>query len=178
MPPKNSIEKVPSGYESSESLDRIIAVGGDVLPWLDQNEKFNLHISKLDLTGVGSFLVASAIGSNRNLVSAASGLTEHQSNIVNNMFYSRLAGFISNGQSASVETFEDAVTPFPIKVMRNNGGQRVYFARVALGIPEEDEYGATVLRLAVCDKNEQLTVMKILSSGTNASIRKKMKGSK
>ena len=151
MPPRSQTEKVPSGYDSSEYLVSDLSVDASVLPWLDSNERFQIHVSKMDVTGSKPFLIASVIGSNKHLIQAASGMSDHQS---------------------------EAITAFPIKVMRNKSGQRVYFARVNLGLPVEDQYGPTILRLAACDKNHQMTVMKVLSGSSGNQIRNKMRGSK
>ena len=178
MPPRSEIEKVPSGYDSSEYLGSDLSVDASVLPWLESSERFQIHVSKMDVTGSKPFLIASVIGSNKHLIQAASGMTDHQSEVTNNMFYSRLPGFLETGQSSNVDTLDESSTAFPIKVMRNKSGQRVYFARVNLGLPEEEQFGPTILRLGVCDKNHQMTVMKVLSGSSGNQIRNKMRGSK
>lgn len=156
-----SVPKIPSGYEASEVIDQKVVIGDHTLPWLSQ--PYELTISECTLQGGKKFFLASAIGSSPKLVEAARGMTEGQRRNTDNMFYSRIPAIVGQGYSPSVESLPSPVTEFPIYVMRNNGGQRVYFARVHLGLAEERSTGPAILRLAACDKNKQALVISVLS---------------
>jgi hypothetical protein len=161
---KSSQLSTPSGYEQSFSLVDPVNITRDVLPWLENGDSYTLYISRCVIQGGKEFLLASAIGSNPTLIEAANGMTEKQKQHTDNMFYSRLPELINNGYSPNIETMASTTTGQPIYVMRNRSGQRIYFSRSYLGVDEEIELGPTILRLAVCDKNKQDCVMKVLSS--------------
>lgn len=166
-----TINSLPSGYESSFQLSRELKLDSAVLPWL--NEPMTFPLTVCELQGGDSFLVSSVVKSHPKLVAAADGLTKAQNTITDNMFYARIAGFMQHGYGSGIETFRKAVTDFPIKAMRNKGGQRVYF-----GVPEllGRQYGGlgkVVLRLAVCDKNCQSLVIDVLSNATPGEKRHK-----
>lgn len=160
---------LPSGYISAEQLQANAFVDQRALPWLD--EPYGLSIANCGIEGGKTFLVASAIGSHPRLIAAAEGMTDKQRHITDNMFYARIASYIESGYASNVETLPKAVTTFPIHVMRNNGGQRVYFGVPRLDIAGDDV--PVVLRLAVCDKNKQSEVMKVLSASSPREIRQK-----
>ncbi len=115
-----------------------------------------------------SFYLASAIGTHPKLIRAANRLNSHQQANVDNMMYSRLPPFVQNHCSSLVEIVHNASTPFPIHVMRNQGGQRVYFSGVNLPTSEGGTV-STILRLGVCDKSDQELVSSLLAQG-NAQI--------
>lgn len=162
----------PSGYESSHGLQERATVDGNTLPWLDRPQE--LSVSQCTLQSGETFLLASAVGTSPRLVEAANAMTDSQRQNVDNMFYSRIPTVVSKGYSPSVGSIPTPVTDFPIHVMRNKGGQRVYFARVNLGLKEEQTSGPTVVRLAVCDKNKQGVVMSVLSTANDRQNRRKM----
>lgn len=162
---------VPSGYESSSTI-RDIAIDSSVLPWL--KEPYDLTVSEVALQSGSRFLLASAIKSHDRLTAAANGMTEGQRKNADNMFYSRVPSVVEQGYSSNVETMPSPSTEFPIYVMRNKGGQRVYFARISLGLSEENMTGPTVLRLGVCDKNKQGDVMAVPSSLDRRANRRKL----
>lgn len=164
--------KTPSGYESSHGLQERATVDSNTLPWLDQPQE--LAVSQCTLQSGETFLLASAVGTSPKLVEAANGMTDKQRHNTDNMFYSRIPSIVSKGYSPSIEIMPSPVTDFPIHVMRNKGGQRVYFTRVNLGLPEEQASGPTIVRLAVCDKNKQSVVVSVLSSASDKTRRWKM----
>jgi hypothetical protein len=168
----NKSPNLPSGYESSESLNRDVRIDGDTLPWL--SEPYNVSLSRCTLQTGETFLIASVIGTNPKLIEAANGMNEGQQRNTDNMLYSRIPTFLSQGYSPAVETMPDPITNFPIGVMRNKGGQRVYFARIRLGVPEEDISGPTIIKLAVCDKNKQAKVMSALSGMSTRQMNQKL----
>jgi hypothetical protein len=172
MSEKSIIPNMPSGYEDSVSLEQTVLVDGNILPWL--NRPYDLKVAECTLQSGEKFLLSSAVGTSPKLVEAAHAMTDSQLKITDNMFYSRIPTVISQGYSPSVETMPSTSTDFPIGVMRNKGGQRVYFARVNLGIPQEQAYGPTIVRLGVCDKNKQENVMSVLSGSSYRQMRRKM----
>ena len=173
----NPTISMPSGYESSHGLQERATVDGNTLPWLNQPQE--LAVSQCTLQSGETFLLASAVGTSPKLVEAANGMTDKQRQNTDNMFYSRIPAVVSKGYSPSIEIMPSPVTDFPIHVMRNKGGQRVFFARVNLGLPEEQTLGPTIVRLAVCDKNKQSLVVSVLCSASDKTQRWKMsKGSK
>jgi hypothetical protein len=153
--------RMPSGYESSLTLPEQVFVDQDILPWVE--EPFPLTISEFTLQGGESFKMASAIGSHQKLIEAAKAMTEGQRRNTDNMFYSRIPIVVSQGYSPNVETMQNPTTDFPIFVMRNNGGQRVYFGRTNLNVGGR-ESEPVIIRLAACDKNKQALVMPVLSA--------------
>jgi hypothetical protein len=166
------ISTMPSGYETSYGLRETTVVDANVLPWL--TEPRELSVSMCTMQSGEAFLLASAVGTSPKLVDAANGMTERQQRNTDNMFYSRVPEVVSRGYSPNVETMPSPATDFPIYVMRNPGGQRVYFARIALGIAEEKDTGPTIVRLAVCDKNTQGKVMSVLSGMSDRGNRRRL----
>jgi hypothetical protein len=162
---------LPSGYKSAEWLPKPIKLDENVLPWL--KSPLEISVSRCELDSGTSFYVASAISSHDDLVEAAKAMTKKQKHITDNMFYSRLAGYVENHASGNVETFPRPSTPFAIHVMRNNGGQRVYFGEPKLKVPGEEEPVSVFLRLATCDKNGQGDIFKVLTGASQASIRRR-----
>jgi hypothetical protein len=163
---------MPSGYENSHSLEQTVSVDDGVLPWL--KGPYDLKITECTLQSGEIFLLSSAVGTSPKLVEAAQAMTDSQLKITDNMFYSRIPTVVSQRYSPSVETMPSTATEFPISVMRNKGGQRVYFARINLGLPQEQNYGPTIVRLGVCNKNKQGAVMSVLSGSSDRQNRRKM----
>jgi hypothetical protein len=155
--PQNELN-LPSGYERVEQLSEKIAVGPDVLHWV--NEPQELSVAKCTMSTGQEFYLANAVGTNSKLIEAADSLTEHQQRNVNNMFYSRLPGFMENFYSSGVDTKPSRSTELPLYVTRNKAGQRVYFSTPEVQV--EGEPTRIALRLAACDKNKQWQVLKVL----------------
>jgi hypothetical protein len=164
--------KMPSGYEASQGLQEKAIIDKDILPWLADPRE--LAVSECTLQSGKTFLLASAIGTNPKLIEAAKSMTSGQRQNTDNMFYSRIPAIVSNGYSPNIESMPSPVTDFPILVMRNNGGQRVYFARVNLGLSKEQTDSPTILRLAVCDKNRQSVVISVLSGLSDRQSHRKL----
>lgn len=164
-------EKIlPPGVQSSELYRDHFELDSTTLPWLQG--PFDVSIVRCVVNENTDYLLASAIGSHRKLEEAANGLTPHQSGIVNNMFYSRLAAFAQHGSAVNtIDTMPNPATSFPIRVMRNRGGQRAYFGVPLLPVGGSGELVPVVLRLGVCDKKLQARVMQVLSSATTAEAR-------
>lgn len=149
---------IPSGYESVVAVAPS-QIGKEYLPWTD--DRAELATVRCTLQGGKSFLLASAIGTHEGLASVANEMTYQQSENCNNMFYSRIAGFVENGYHASnVDTMSDASPAMAVHVLRNKGGQRVYFG--VISTPDSEE--RLLVKLAVCDKNMQSKVMRVFSS--------------
>lgn len=157
--PTGSTGELPSGYLKTEMVSEPLVLTGAEMPWL--NEDMNFGLTKCTLQSGKEFLLGSALRTHKDLASAAESMTEQQQANCNNMFYSRVAGLIDgNMTSNSVESFPGAATSFPIRVLRNKGGQRVYFGMMndnATGLP-------IVLRLGACDKNKQAQVTGVFNS--------------
>ena len=163
---------LPSGYESVRTLPETATIGAGVLPWL--KEDYNLTVAECKLQSGQTFLLANAVGTHPKLVEAADGMTEKQSLHANNMLYSRLPTFVDRGYSPNIETIDNPATAYPIHCMRNKSGQRVYFTRVPLGLPQEEMYGPTFLRLAACDKNKQGLLFPVLTTNSAGQIRHRL----
>ena len=165
LSPSTETAQLPSGYIESEALDHSLILDTNTLPWLRESET-EIALSRCTLQGGETFLLGSVINTHPYLVEAASAMTPQQSQNCNNMFYSRAAGFVQNGlHSNNVSTMAEASTPFSTHVMRNNGGQRVYF-----GVLRDTETNEPILlKLGVCDKNKQAKVARVLSSLSSRS---------
>ncbi len=161
---------LPSGYEMSRSLPEPLTVGQDSLPWL--KEPAALQVAECKVQGGESFYLASAIGTSDKLTKAAEGLTEDQRRITDNMFYSRLQGFLDKDPNARVEQYPNAETPFPIFVFKNKGGQRVYFGSTTFQPEGVTESKQLIIRLAVCDKNRQGLVFPVLGTKSDGQMRR------
>lgn len=161
---------LPSGYLAVEQLAERPVVDAQMLPWL--SGPVDLGVTRCTLANGETFLLASAVGTSPKLVSAAESMTDHQKRIADNMFYSRLPTFIMNGHANNVETMASPSTPFPIKIVRNPGGQRVYFGVIGLSVGRAPE--RTVIRLGVCDKNRQAAVLAVLSRKNDRENRRKL----
>ncbi|HEV7453820.1 MAG TPA: hypothetical protein VGO07_01020, partial [Candidatus Saccharimonadales bacterium] len=102
---------IPSGYEAAWQLPETALIGGDTLPWMDQSAE--LKIAHIALQGGNEFFLASAVGTHDKLVEAADGLSRQQQQNADNMFYSRLPGFIENGHAPNIETLPKPSTDSP-----------------------------------------------------------------
>lgn len=167
---------LPSGYVRVEHLQAPVTINDETLPWLQGD--YDLAVAQCELQDGTNFYLASAVGTHDKLVTAAEAMNDHQQRSVNNMFYSRIASFITDGHSPQIETTSGPSTPFPIKVMRNKSGQRVYFGVINASIGaeqngQESSVVPIVLRLGVCDKNKQAMVMSVLSGQSAKSSRRK-----
>jgi hypothetical protein len=163
--------KMPSGYESSMTLPEQALIDQEVLPWLDG--PVPITVGEFRLQTGEEFKLASVIGTHPKLVEAAEGMTENQKRHTDSMFYARIPTVVSQGYSPNVETLPQPATDFPIYVMRNNAGQRVYFARTRIDL-DKGEVEPVVLRLAACDKNRQSLVMDVLSAASSRQRQRKM----
>ncbi len=161
-------QNIPSGYTEVAKVQERLSLGPENIPWMDEPKEFQVVLCKVQ--GGSEFLLASALKTHDGLADSADAMTEHETRNCNNMFYSRVAGYIQNGNSSPlVETFPDASTSFPIKVCRNDGGQRVYF-----GVMRDEASGRTViLKIGACDKNKQKYVTGILTSTSKRNHRRK-----
>lgn len=169
---------LPSGYVKAEQLPNPVEIDENVLPWLEG--PYALYVAACELIDGTQFLTGSVVGSSNKLIHAAEGMTDKQRTITDNMFYSRIAGYMQNGgQSSGVESVPKAKTDFAVHVMRNNGGQRVYFGVANLKLNKDDaDTRPVVLRLAVCDKNRQGDIFKVLTKTKERERMQKMRGSK
>lgn len=169
---------LPSGYRSVEQLPQPARIDGTVLPWL--RDVYDLSLAHCELDNGASFLLASAVGTHPDLVKAAEAMNDHEQRSTNNMFYSRLASFVDSGHSPQVETLPEPSTPFPVRVMRNKSGQRVYFAVPRLVVPSTVERPQpseepVVIRLGACDKNKQKLVVPVLTKIDKNMVKRKLK---
>ena len=154
---------------ASEQAATPITMTPEQLPWLDVPIELSTALVTLKDESCPPFRFASAIGTDAKLVESAQGMTDGQRQNTDNMFWSRIGPFLVDGYSAAVDTMPEASVGNTVNVMRNKGGQRVYFTRHegADGVVE-------VTRLAVCDKNKQGQVMKRLSAATDAKMQRKL----
>lgn len=154
---------------ASEMAAKPVVLGTEDLPWLNEPVELTAAAVTMKDETCPPFLVASALGTSDRLVDAAQGMTEGQRENTDNMFWSRIGNFVKDGYHPRIETMPKPSTEEPIHVMRNNGGQRVYFT-----FRKTDEGMPVVVRLAVCDKNKQKQVMKMLSGATDKENRRLM----
>lgn len=167
---------LPSSYVRVEHLPEPVTVNQDTLPWLQG--PYDLSVARCELQDGTSFFLANAVGSHDKLITAAESMNDHQQRSVNNMFYSRLPAYVADGHSPQIETLSGSSTEFPLKVMRNKSGQRVYFGVISAPVETVPSTGLTsespiVVRLAVCDKSKQGLVMSVLSGLSARSTRRK-----
>ena len=167
-----NVQNLPSGYAETMHIDEKVVLGKNVLPWLTGPD-YEVNVVDCTLQSGKHFLLASAVGSHPALIDAAMSLDRVQNNAVNNMFYSRIPEIAEKGYSPSVDSVPNPITPYSLMVMRNPAGQRVYFARLLIGSILEDQYGPTIVRLAVCDKNKQAKVMNVLSGMSERTKRQR-----
>lgn len=158
-------------HESIQSSEYIgqMSVDSQFLPWISEPvELLGGALVTMRDEKCPPFIVRSAVGTNKRLEGAAQAMTEQQSANANNMFWSRIGPFVRDGYQPHVETMPHPATNTPIHVMRNNGGQRVYFMS-----SKEPDGTVVVTRLGVCDKNKQRQVLKVLSgTGDKENMRK------
>jgi len=152
---------LPQGYEAAARLGTMAVVDCTVLPWMKEPD--TLSVAHVTLQGGSEFYLASAIGTDPSLVEAANELNDHQQRNVDSMLYARLPELVQRGHAPNIETLSEPVTSFPIRVMRNQGGQRLYFARTELSLTNGRQR-SIVLRLGVCDKSNQMKVLGVLSA--------------
>src|SRR6266704_3036948 len=137
---------LPSGYAHAEQLAEPLLVNGDALPLLRKEQ--SLTVARCILQSGEALLLASAIRTNDKLVKAAESLSPQQRRNADNMMYSRLPELVLSGYASNVETLPDPVTQSPIKVMRNQGGQRLYLTSVTL--PGAEPPASVFVRVGVC----------------------------
>jgi hypothetical protein len=172
MPPETNSPQKQFAHESiaaSEQAAQPITLGSEDLPWLDSPVELSAALVTMEDTTCPPFLVASAIRASDKLVDAANGMTKGQRENTDNMFWSRIGGFVRDGYHSRIETMPEPATKEPIYVMRNNGGQRVYFAS-----RRAEDGTQTIIRLAACDKNKQGRVMNVISGARERTNRKHM----
>lgn len=146
--------RLPSGYSSVEQLPQKSLVSPEQLPWLDS--PVELSTVRCTLQGGETFLFASAVGTHADLIAAASKMTTQQDKNTNNMLYSRLAGFVSDGFSSPLVS---AFNSLPGGLaMSNRGGQRVYLTMASR--PDSPE--RLFIKVAACDKNNQGKVINVI----------------
>lgn len=145
--------ELPSGYTEARSLEVPLKISPEQFPWLDKPQ--DLQLARCTLQDGESFYLASAIGTHPKLVESAEGMNPHQKRNTDNMFYSRVPEVVKQGFSHHAETMPEPTTAFAIFVLRNRGGQRVYFARPTLELPQGMEKLPLIIRLGACDKNQQ-----------------------
>lgn len=153
---------IPSGYTEVISLPEPLRAGPETLPWL--KAETDLQIAECTLQDGTKFYLGSAIATHPSLVNSAEGMTDKQRRNTDNMLYSRLPELVTQGYSPLVETLPEPVTKFPILVMRNKGGQRVYCGRTTYQAPEDDVARPLIIRLGACDKNRQGDTLNVLSA--------------
>lgn len=147
----------------------LIKLKAEEFPWLQTDTTLSTALVTMEDVTCPPFRFGSAIGTNAKLVQAAEGMSEGQSRNADNMLWSRIGGFVRDKHSSSVEKMPESSTASPIHVLRNNGGQRVYF------IAREAQDGVIeVIRLAACDKNKQGDVMSRLSSASDRKSQRKL----
>jgi hypothetical protein len=154
---------------ASEQVANPIKLTIEDLPWINEPVELNTALVTMKDATCPPFMVASAIGTSDKLVAAANGMTSGQRQNTDNMFWSRLGGFIRDGYHSKIEIMPSPATKDPIYCMRNTGGQRVYF-----GVRKTEEGTPLVIRLAACDKNKQDEVMKVVSGAKDRTRRMKM----
>lgn len=160
----NGAAHLPSGYSRVEQLETTSQITERELPWLSQGVQ--LSTVRCTLNSGNTFLLASAVSTHRALVEAADRMNAQQDRNTNNMFYSRIAGFVENNftPSAQVNTFPE-MTGLPTFCLRNEGGQRVYFS--VLSNPQTSE--RLIIKLAACDKENQHRVLKVIDTKSSRS---------
>jgi hypothetical protein len=165
-------ELIPSGFESASQLPETAFVDGDILPWMADREA-ELTVAHVTLQGGGDFYLASAVGTHDKLVKAANALSGQQQQNVDNMLYARLPSFVRDGHASNIETLPSPSTGFPIRVMRNHGGQRLYFAQADMPMSNGNRE-QVFLRLGVCDKSSQALVLGVLSGLSARETRRRL----
>lgn len=174
--PTNFDSNMPPGIISSEMLPGRFELPEGTLPWVDG--PYEVSIARCDTGDDTSYLLASVVGSHKQLEGAAEAMTDKQSRNANNMFSSRLAGYMQHGQAPGVDLLPKPVTDFNIHVMRNNGGQRVFFGITEVAINDGEPPQPVVLRLAACDMNRQSQVIRVLTTASANEQRSKLRRSK
>lgn len=162
---------LPSGFISVEQYPESAIITPDILPWV--KEPMTVGVVQCEIQGGHTFLLASAVGTHQRLINAAEALPPQGQKNANNMFYSRLQGFIADGHAPQVETLKGPATDFPIHVMRTGYGTRVYFAKT--NVPGEN--GSTLplyMRISACDKTTQPGVLKVISGLSARESRAKL----
>lgn len=170
--PAKSFENkgIPSGYrEVSHGLTA--EVGPEQIPWMDGQRQITL--ARFVPQGGREFYLGHAV-SGKKLLRAAQRLDEHRSTLVDNMFYASLPQYAETGYSPAVRTVLNSVGERRINYFANPGGQRVYFMRMddVLG---PDNKTPVIVKVAVCDKSDQVEVLTVLTNKDRAYLKGKIK---
>lgn len=144
---------LPSGYERVSEGPKVVLKKADI-PWLESDEE--IQLKEVDLVGGGSFLLGSAIRGKR-LKSAADQLDSHRKGLVDNLFNSHLPDFVRRNHHPDLRKLVNPATTKPVYCFGNPGGQRVYFTRL-----DNTDGKPVIIRLAVCDKAKQASVLAVL----------------
>lgn len=135
----------------------------DTIPWIREARVVNL--ARVTLESGNAFLLGNMIEGDLKI--AANALDKHRSEICNNLFYTNIPDVIDQQYSETVSVLTNHRTRDRIYYMGNPGGQRVYFMRFSQGDTP------VILRIAVCDKAQQLDVLRVISNDSIKQIKKR-----
>lgn len=155
------LAEMPTKLREVERTDFQVRIGKDELPWFPEDN--DVHLVKIKV-GISKFLFGSSVQS-KGLVDIASKLDSHRSNIANNLLQTHLPQF-SDGFNPHVRTLNQTVTRHPIFYVSNNGGQRVFFMRFG-----KIDNMPVIVRIAVCDKTDQVKTLKILTNESKKHLK-------
>ncbi len=159
---------IPSGY-TEVSHGKVAQIGPEQIPWLEGPRPITL--ARFVPQGGREFYLGHAV-SGKKLLRAAHKLDDHRSRIIDNMFYAALPSYVESGYNPSIRSVQDQVGDLKINYLANPGGQRVYFMRMD-GILGPENKTPVIVKVAVCDKTDQLDVLMVISETDRAFTKRR-----
>lgn len=158
-------KRLPSGLKEVISVKDTILVTPEQLPWLHEPVLVSLKLLTIEGSEEEQFYYGSVI-KHKDLIRAANFLDEKRSNIVTNMLCAHLSEFIRNRLTPFVKILANGIASKNIRYVGNKSGQRAYFIQM-----EDLNDRPVIIRIAVCDKSQQLIVLSVITDEDKKRIK-------
>lgn len=162
-----AIAEKPIRLREVERTDFRVRLQKSAVPWLPE-EYYETHLVKMRV-GSNQYLFGSAIRG-RSLVDAANQLDAHRSQICNNLLYTHLPSY-AEGFNPHATILKNSRAVFPTFEIRNKGGQRVFFMRLADNLDNMP----VIVKIAACDKATENQVLSTITTASKKSIKRSAK---
>lgn len=159
-----AVAEKPVRFRETERTDLKVGLQKSKVPWLPE-EYYEIPLVKMRI-GSTQFLFGSAIRS-QSLIDAANQLDSHRSQICNNLIYTHLPSYVE-GFNPRVRQVKNRRAAFPTFEIGNNGGQRVFFMRLA----DSFDNMPVIVKIAACDKSTEGQVLATITTDTKKTIKK------
>ena len=159
-----AVAERPIKLRETERTDARFRLQKSEVPWLPE-EYYEAPLVRMRV-GSSQFLFGSAIRG-QALVDAANQLDSHRSQICNNLIHTHVPSY-AEGYNPHVTLVKNSRAKFPTFEIRNKGGQRVFFMRLADNLDNMP----VIVKIAVCDKAREKQVLTTITTDSKKSIKK------